>query len=88
MAWAGLNAYLWPRAGRDRLPVLAYSTALLATALAALDTGDPVTAAGGTLFLTSDTLIALERFADVQLPLHEGLVMTTYATAQALLART
>ena len=29
-AYVGLNAYLWPRTGSDRLPVLAYSTALLA----------------------------------------------------------
>ncbi len=85
-AWAGLNAYLWPRTGKDRLPVLAYSTALLATALAALDTGDAGTATGGALFLTSDTLLALERFAGVHLPLHEGLVMATYTSGQALLA--
>jgi uncharacterized membrane protein YhhN len=86
-AWVVLNAYLWHKTGRDRLPVLAYSTALLATALAALDTGDPVTTCGGALFLTSDALIALERFADLRLPAHEGLVMATYTTAQALLAR-
>ena len=85
-AWAGLNAYLWNRTGKDRIPVLAYSTALLATALAAADTGDPVTSAGGALFLTSDTLLALERFAGVHLPLHEGLVMATYTAGQALLA--
>jgi uncharacterized membrane protein YhhN len=86
-AWAGLNAYLWSRTGRDRLPVLAYSTALLGTALAARDTGDAAVAAGGALFLVSDTLLALERFAGVELPLHEGLVMATYTAAQALLAR-
>ena len=85
-AWAGLNAYLWNRTGKDRIPVLAYSTALLATALAAADTGDPVTTAGGALFLTSDTLLALEKFAGVHLPIHEGLVMATYTTGQALLA--
>lgn len=85
-AFVGLNAYLWSRTGRDRLPVLVYSTALLGTALAALDTGDPRTAAGGALFLTSDTLLALEKFAGVQLPAHEGWVMATYTSAQALLA--
>jgi uncharacterized membrane protein YhhN len=85
-AWAGLNAYLWSRTGRDRLPVLLYSTALLGTALAALDTGDPAVTAGGALFLASDTLLALEKFAHVQLPLHEGLVMASYTTGQALLA--
>lgn len=85
-AWAGLNAYLWNRTGKDRIPVLAYSTALLATVLAAADTGDPVTSAGGALFLTSDTLLALEKFAGIHLPMHEGLVMTTYTAGQALLA--
>lgn len=87
LAWAGLNSYLWPRTGRDRVPVLAYSTALLATALAAADTGRPDLAAGGALFLLSDTLLALERFGELHLPAHEAIVMTTYAGAQGLLAR-
>jgi uncharacterized membrane protein YhhN len=86
-AWAGLNAYLWPRTGKDRIPVLVYSTALVGTALAALDTGDPAVAAGGALFVASDTLLALHKFADVELPLHEGVVMATYTSAQALLSR-
>ena len=32
-AYGALNAYLWPRTGKDRVPVLAYSTALLAMSL-------------------------------------------------------
>jgi len=87
VAWAGLNGYLWSRTGKDRLPVLVYSTALLTTALAALDTGEPDVATGGALFLVSDALLALERFGDVHLPAHEGLVMASYTSAQALLAR-
>jgi uncharacterized membrane protein YhhN len=86
-AWAGLNAYLWPRTGKDRIPVLVYSAALLATALAALDTGDKAVATGGALFLLSDSMLALERFGDVHLPAHEGIVMATYTSGQALLAR-
>ncbi|MFN2523039.1 MAG: lysoplasmalogenase [Mycobacteriales bacterium] len=86
-AWAGLNAYLWPRTGKDRIPVLVYSTALLATALAAADTGRADVAAGGALFLMSDALLALERFGDLHLPVHEGLVMGTYTSGQGLLAR-
>jgi uncharacterized membrane protein YhhN len=85
-AWAVLNAVLWPRTGRDRVPVVVYSTALLAMALTALDTGDRRAAAGGALFLLSDGLLALERFAGVALPAHEGLVMASYTSAQALLA--
>jgi uncharacterized membrane protein YhhN len=83
-AWAGFNAYLWSRTGEDRVPVVLYSTALLGTALAAVDAGK---AAGGVLFLLSDGLLAVERFGDVHLPLHEGLVMATYTAAQALLAQ-
>jgi uncharacterized membrane protein YhhN len=85
-AWAGLNAYLWPKTGKDRIPVLVYSAALLATALAALDTGDKAVATGGALFLVSDALLALEKFGDVHLPVHEGVVMATYTSGQALLA--
>jgi len=86
-AFGSLNAYLWQRTGKDRIPVLGYSTALLAMALAALDSGSPRAAAGGVLFMLSDSLLALERFAGIQLPAHEGLVMATYTSAQALLAR-
>ena len=87
LSWLGLNAYLWRKTGKDRIPVLVYSSALLATALAAADTGDPAITAGGALFLVSDTLLALAKFADVHLPLHEGIVMATYTSGQALLAR-
>lgn len=85
-AWLGLNAFLWGRTGGDRWPVALYSAVLTAMAVAALDTDDPRAAAGGALFLVSDSLLALERFAGVELPAHEGLVMTTYTAAQALLA--
>jgi uncharacterized membrane protein YhhN len=85
-AWLGLNAVLWRRTGPDRWPVLVYSALLGAMAVTALDTDDPRAAAGGALFMLSDSLLALERFADVELPAHEGWVMSTYTTAQALLA--
>ncbi len=85
-AFAGLNAYLWPRTGKDRIAVLAYSTALLAMSLTALDSGSRRAAAGGALFLISDALLALEKFGGIELPAHEGLVMASYTTAQALLA--
>lgn len=86
-AYAGLNGYLWNRTGKDRIPVLVYSSALMAMALTALDTGRVRTALGGALFVTSDTLLSLEKFADVTLPAHEALVMLTYTKAQALLAQ-
>lgn len=86
VAWAGLNAFLWPWTGRDRYPVAAYSAVLATMALVALDSGRLPTAAGGALFLTSDAMLALERFGGVELPGSEGLVMATYTAAQALLA--
>lgn len=86
VAFGALNAYLWTRTGKDRIPVIVYSSALLTMSLVALDSGSSKAAAGGTLFLASDTLLALERFGDVHLPAHKGLVMATYASAQALLA--
>jgi uncharacterized membrane protein YhhN len=85
-AFGAVNAYLWKRTGKDRIPVVVYSAALLAMSLAALDSGSPRTAAGGALFLASDTLLALEKFGGLHLPAHEGLVMATYTSAQALLA--
>ncbi len=85
-AFVTLNAYLWQRTGKDRVPVIVYSAALLAMSLTALDSGSPRTAAGGALFLASDALLALEKFGGLHLPAHEGLVMATYTSAQALLA--
>ena len=85
-AWAGLNVYLWSRTGKDRIPVALYSTVLTAMALVAVDSGEPLAATGGALFMVSDSLIALDRFAGLHLPMHEGWVMATYTTAQALLA--
>jgi uncharacterized membrane protein YhhN len=85
-AFGGLNVYLWKRTGRDRIPVVVYSVVLLAMSLTALDSGSSRAAIGGALFLASDSLLALEKFADLHLPAHEGLVMATYTSAQALLA--
>jgi uncharacterized membrane protein YhhN len=85
-AFGALNAYLWRRTGKDRIPVIVYSAGLLAMSLVALDSGSPKTAAGGALFLASDALLALEKFGGVHLPASEGLVMAAYTGAQALLA--
>jgi uncharacterized membrane protein YhhN len=85
-AFGALNAYLWKRTGQDRTAVIVYSAALLAMSLLALDSGSQKTAAGGALFLVSDALLALEKFGGLHLPAHEGLVMATYTSAQALLA--
>jgi uncharacterized membrane protein YhhN len=81
---AALNVCLWKRTGKDRVPVITYSTALLAMSLAALNCKSPKTAAGGALFLVSDALLALENFGGVHLPANESLVMLTYTSARAL----
>jgi uncharacterized membrane protein YhhN len=86
IASGALNAYLWNRTGKDRIPVIIYSTALLAMSLAALDTGSPQTAVGGAFFLASDVLLALEKSGGLHLPAHGGLVMATHTSARALLA--
>jgi uncharacterized membrane protein YhhN len=85
-AGVAMNVLLWPRTGRDRVPVLLYSVALLAMSLAALDTDSPAAATGGLLFLASDALLALRKFGVVDLRSADGVVMATYAAAQALLA--
>jgi uncharacterized membrane protein YhhN len=85
-AFGALNAYLWKRTGKDRIPVVVYSTALLAMSLTSLDSGSSKAATGGALFFVSDALLALEKFGDVHVPANEGVVMATYTAAQALLA--
>lgn len=85
-AWLGLNAVLFPRTGKLRIPVLVYGTALAAMALAALDTDDPKVAAGGAAFMVSDSILALRTFEAARVPGADALVMITYTAAQALLA--
>ncbi len=86
LAWCGLNLLLFPRTGRLRIPVVVYGTALAAMGVAALDTGEPAVAAGGAAFLASDTILALEAFDVASVPYADGLVMLSYAAAQALIA--
>jgi uncharacterized membrane protein YhhN len=85
-ATVAVNACLWPRTGRLRVPVVVYSAALLAMVLTALDQGSPAATAGGMLFLVSDSLLALRKFSVTDLPGGDGLVMATYSAGQALLA--
>jgi uncharacterized membrane protein YhhN len=84
--WVGLNVLLWPRTGKLKLPVLVYGVALAVMALAALDTGDPVLAAGGAAFLVSDSLLAVDTFVGPGSSTADAAVMLTYTTAQALIA--
>ncbi|KUF14245.1 hypothetical protein AT728_00190 [Streptomyces silvensis] len=80
-------ALLWPDLPPDmRVPVAGYSLLLTAMALGATGLG-LTAAAGGALFLLSDTLIATDVAGWPQAPRPDFWVMLTYIAAQALLAR-
>ncbi|KAF0648017.1 MULTISPECIES: lysoplasmalogenase [Streptomyces] len=78
-------ALLWPSLPADlRVPVAGYSLLLTATAYRASGLG-PVAAAGGALFLLSDTLIATGVADWPQPPVPDFWIMLTYGAAQYLL---
>lgn len=80
-------ALLWPDLPPDmRGPVAGYSLLLTAMALAATSLG-LTAAAGGALFLLSDTLIATGVAEWPQAPRPDFWIMLTYIAAQALLVR-
>ncbi|MFE9245223.1 lysoplasmalogenase family protein [Nocardiopsis sp. NPDC006938] len=85
---AYVAALVWicaPHTGGLLVPVLLYG--LLLGLMAVLATGmGPWVAAGGALFLVSDSLIALNAFAPgLELPQRDLLVMSTYIAAQTLI---
>ncbi|RLV08155.1 hypothetical protein CTZ27_04805 [Streptomyces griseocarneus] len=85
-AWLVAVVLLWPGLeDRLRVPVLLYSLLLTAMALGATRALLPV-AAGGALFLLSDTLIAGGLADWPQAPAPQFWVMLTYLAAQLLLA--
>ncbi|MFF4215966.1 lysoplasmalogenase [Streptomyces nondiastaticus] len=85
-AWLVTVALLWPglEAGL-RVPVALYSLLLVTMALCATRTL-PLAAAGGALFVVSDTLIATGVAGWPQAPAAQFWVMLTYIGAQLLLA--
>ncbi|MEV5982360.1 lysoplasmalogenase [Streptomyces sp. NPDC052114] len=87
LALAGTVVLLWPDLPADmRGPVAGYSLLLTAMAFGATTLG-PTAAAGGALFLLSDTLIATGVAEWPQLPRPDFAVMLTYIAAQFLLAK-
>ncbi|WP_043263777.1 lysoplasmalogenase [Streptomyces sp. CT34] len=79
-------ALLWPDLPAGlRVPVAGYSLLLTAMACGALRAG-PLAAAGGLLFLLSDTLIASGVAHWPQLPAPQFWIMATYTAAQFALA--
>jgi uncharacterized membrane protein YhhN len=83
---------LWPRLGTHRWPVMVYATVLLLMCAASFNQlwQDPAPRtwfgfAGAVLFVTSDSMLALDRFVtrDRQ---RRGLVLASYFAAQWLIA--
>lgn len=82
---------LWRGLGRLRVPVIVYAAVLLAMAWQAWEwsvTGEPgriAAAAGATLFVISDSALAVDRFAR---PFRHAraLILATYYAAQTLIA--
>ncbi|MGW7577167.1 lysoplasmalogenase [Streptomyces sp. NPDC054765] len=83
---AGTMVLLWPDLPAGlRIPVAGYCLLLTAMAFGALRAG-PWAAAGGLLFLLSDTLIASGIAHWPQLPVPQFWIMSTYLAAQYALA--
>ncbi|MFF4830918.1 lysoplasmalogenase [Streptomyces sp. NPDC001315] len=81
-------ALLWPDLPADlRLPLVVYSTLLMAMAYSAATRLGLVAGLGGALFMVSDTLIATGVADWPQLPRPAFWIMLTYAAAQFLLVR-
>ena len=94
MRWWALVYAVWlvvlltllaPGTGALLIPVIAYGTVLCAMAAVASRCNRWV-AAGGALFVASDSILALNKFLpDFDLPLADFLIMVTYLAAQTLI---
>jgi uncharacterized membrane protein YhhN len=92
LAAALLLRLLWPGLGKMRVPVLLYTGTILAMVWRAWarqqalpGNGALLAAAGATLFMVSDSLLALNRFRQ-PFRLAQAAIMTTYVAAQLLIA--
>lgn len=91
-AAAVLLRLLWPGLGTMRIPVLLYTIAILlmvwrawARTQAIPSSSATLAAAGATLFMISDAVLALNRFSR-PFRLAQAAIMTTYVVAQTLIA--
>lgn len=83
--WAGMLAALWPSLGSLAAAVALYGVVLGGTAATAARCG-PLVAAGGLLFLASDTVLAFRIFNPGAMPgWTSALVMLTYCAGQGLM---
>lgn len=85
-AWfVALIVILLPGLGRLTIPVMVYGLVLGSMATLATRVNS-VTATGGALFLASDTLLALDRFApNITMIFSDELIMGTYMVGEGLL---
>jgi len=84
--WIGMLAVLFPRLGALTAAVAVYGLVLGGTATSAAR-GNRITAAGGLLFLASDSVLAFRLFTPEAMPdWTSPLVMLTYCLGQGLLA--
>ena len=94
VAGGAMLAYLWPHLGKDRVPVAVYVAVILvmgwraAARAAAATVPEPsgmLALVGAVLFMTSDSVLAIDRFAR-RFATADGVLMTTYYAAQTLIA--
>lgn len=84
--YAAFLALLGPHTGALFAPVALYGLVLAAMAATAAWHG-PLVAAGGALFVLSDSVLGLGRFLPgYDFPLHDLVVMSSYLAAQGLIA--
>jgi uncharacterized membrane protein YhhN len=84
--WIAMLVVLFPRLGTLSIAVAAYGLVLGAAATSAAR-GNSITAIGGLLFLTSDSILAFRLFTPDAMPdWTSPLVMLTYCVGQGLLA--
>ncbi|MDX1341060.1 MAG: lysoplasmalogenase [Reinekea sp.] len=78
--------WLWPNLGDMQIPVLAYLIAIAFMGLMAIQSHYPVRCAvlGALVFISSDSLIAIDRFIH-PIPLRSYWIMITYYAAQWML---
>lgn len=83
--WVVLTVVLWPQLGGLAVAVAAYGVVLGGTAALATRC-HPIVAAGGALFLASDTILAFRLFLPDAMPAWTSpMVMATYTLGQGLI---
>jgi len=87
LAEVALLAFAWPNLGPLRIAVIVYLSALLAmTATSLMVRDSPWIAAGGVLFLVSDSLIGINAFI-APFPASTAIIVTIYLASMLFIAR-